>query len=166
MLNLEKILVQPDLCDGCLDCESACLELYEASRIIIREVNGTHYSIVCQQCEDAPCKAICPNEAIIGKGVQEDKCIACGLCVMVCPFGAISVEDKKAQKCNQCEGREDGPACIKACSKRAVSLMDIDKINAQKQKEFLSKLSGNTKKNRGILSILTSSTRANKALED
>ncbi|MBZ9570824.1 4Fe-4S dicluster domain-containing protein [Methanobrevibacter sp. TMH8] len=165
---MEKILVQPDLCDGCLDCESACCGLYGTSRIIIREIDGTYYPIVCQQCEDAPCKAICPTEAIIGKGIEEDKCIACGLCMMVCPFGAVSVEDRKAQKCNQCEDRDEGPACIKACSKRAISLLDVDKIKLQKQQEHLSKLAGTSKKPKpkGILNILTSNTRANKSYED
>lgn len=166
---MEKILVQPDLCNGCLDCENACCGLYGTSRINIREIDGTYYPIICQQCEDAPCKAICPTEAIIGKGIQEDKCIACGLCMMVCPFGAVSVEDSKAQKCNQCENREDGPACIKACSKRAISLIDIDKIKAQKQKEHLSKLSGTSKrqkKSNSVISILTSNSRSSKAFKD
>ncbi|MEA4956822.1 Iron-sulfur protein [bioreactor metagenome] len=166
---MEKILVQPDLCNGCLDCENACCGLYGTSRINIREIDGTYYPIICQQCEDAPCKAICPTEAIIGKGIQEDKCIACGLCMMVCPFGAVSVEDSKAQKCNQCENREDGPACIKACSKRAISLIDIDKIKAQKQKEHLSKLAGTSKrqkKSNSVISILTSNSRSSKAFKD
>lgn len=169
MLTLEKIFVQPDLCDGCLDCESACCGLYGTSRITISEIDGIYYPIVCQQCEDAPCKTICPTEAIVGKEVEEDKCIACGLCMMVCPFGAISIEDKKAQKCNQCKDKEDEPACIKACSKRAISLIDVDKVKIQKQKEHLSKLSGTSKRPKkavGLLNIITSSARANKPHEN
>jgi anaerobic carbon-monoxide dehydrogenase iron sulfur subunit len=161
--------VQPDLCDGCLDCENVCCGLYGASRIIIREIDSTYYPIVCQQCEDAPCKAICPTEAMFGKGVQEDKCIACGLCMMVCPFGAVNIEEKKAQKCDQCEIREEGPACIKACSKRAISILDVDKIKKKKQDEYLSKLSGiskKPKKSTSLLNIVTSITRANKSYED
>jgi len=165
---MEKIMVQPDLCDGCLDCEGACCELYGTSRISIREIEGSYYPIVCQQCEDAPCKAICPTEAMTGKGVEEEKCIACGLCMMVCPFGAITIEHK-AQKCNQCDGRKEGPACIKACSKRAISLLDIDKIKDKKQEEHLAKLSSigkQTKKASGMVGILTSTTRANKAYKE
>lgn len=156
------------MCNGCLACESACCGLYGTSRIIIREIGDTYYPIVCQQCEDAACKAICPTETIIGKGIEEDKCIACGLCMMACPFGAVNVEDKKAQKCNQCEGREYGPACIKTCSKRAISLVDVDKIKKKKQEEYLSKLSGTSKKSKSnsIVNILTSGTRSNKAYDD
>jgi carbon-monoxide dehydrogenase iron sulfur subunit len=158
--------VQPDLCDGCIDCENACCGLYGTSRIIIREIDASYYPIVCQQCEDAPCKIICPTEAIVDKGVQEEKCIACGLCMMVCPFGAISVENKKANKCNQCEDRDEQPGCIKACSKRAISLVDMDKIKAQKQKEHLAKLSGTSKKATGIMNLITSGARANKSEEE
>jgi len=167
-IKLEKLMVQPDLCDGCLDCEGACCELYGTSRISIREVEGGYYPIVCQQCEDAPCKAICPTEAMVGKGVEEEKCIACGLCMMVCPFGAVTIENK-AQKCNQCEGRKEEPGCIKSCSKRAIALLDINKINARKQEEHLTKLSGigkKSKKSSGLINILTSGTRANKSYKE
>jgi len=106
---------------------------------------------------------------MMDKGVQEDKCIACGLCMMVCPFGAVNVEDKKAQKCSQCDGREDGPGCIKACSKRALALLDVDIIKNKKQEEYLSKLSGISKKPKkasSMLNIVTSTTRASKTFKD
>jgi carbon-monoxide dehydrogenase iron sulfur subunit len=46
---LEKIIIQPDLCDGCLDCQDACSQLYGTSRILVREVEGSFYPIICQQ---------------------------------------------------------------------------------------------------------------------
>ena len=164
-MKLEKLIMQSDLCDGCLDCEGACCGIYGTSRINIREVESSYYPIVCQQCEDAPCKIICPTEAMIGKGIEEEKCIACGLCMMVCPFGAVKVEDRKSQKCDQCSTRDEGPACVKACSKRAISLVDFDEIKLQKQKIHLSKLAGieKSKKDNNFINILTSSSRANKS---
>lgn len=88
--------------------------------------------------------------------------------MMVCPFGAVNIEEKKAQKCNQCEEREEIPACIKACSKKAISLVDVDKIKQKKQEKYLSKLSGTSKKpkSNSIIGILTSGTRSNKSYED
>jgi len=162
-MKLEKLIVQPDLCDGCLDCEGACCGIYGTSKISIREVEGSYYPIICQQCEDAPCKTICPTEAIVGKEIEEERCIACGLCMMVCPFGAVTVENKKAQKCNQCSTRDE-PACIKACSKRAISLINYDDITLKKQDQHISKLAGMGKKSKknSLINILTSSTRANK----
>ena len=167
-MKLEKLIMQSDLCDGCLDCEGACCGIYGTSRINIREIETSYYPIVCQQCEDAPCKTICPTEAMFGKGVKEEKCIACGLCMMVCPFGAVKVENKIAQKCDQCSTRDDGPACVKACSKRALSLIDYEEINLRKQKLHLSKLAGieKSKKETNFINIITSSTRANKGYNE
>jgi len=49
-----------------------------------------------------------------------DKCTGCTLCVRVCPFGAIKVEDKKAvidlSKCNLCG------ACVDSCKFAAIVL--------------------------------------------
>lgn len=161
---MQKIIIQPELCDGCRDCEEACKELYGASRIIIREVEGLYYPIICQQCEDAPCKTICPTEAI-EEGVDSERCIGCGLCMLVCPFGAVVMEGRKAQKCDQCAER-DTPACIKACSKRALSLIDTERLKAEKQDKFIAKMSGIGKKQKGdVLSILTAKTKARQKLD-
>ena len=166
---MQKIIVQSDLCDGCLDCEQACSGLYGASRITIREVEGAYYSIICQQCEDAPCALICPTEAISSTSVDQgnidqEKCIACGLCMLVCPFGAINVENRMAQRCDRCEcrGEYEEPACIKACSKRAISLIDAEEIKAKKQEQFLSKMAGINKslKKGNFINIITSASRA------
>jgi anaerobic carbon-monoxide dehydrogenase iron sulfur subunit len=163
---LEKILIQPEVCDGCLDCEEACAQLHGKSGIMVREVEGSFYPIVCQQCEDAPCKLICPTEAITDEGIESDKCIGCGLCMMVCPFGAIVIHDRKAHKCNQCPDL-DTPACIKACSKRAIAKVDTEKMALEKQKKHIQKLTGIDKKTRKspeFINVLTTNSRAKKAL--
>jgi anaerobic carbon-monoxide dehydrogenase iron sulfur subunit len=162
---LDKILIQPDLCDGCKDCEETCSKLYDTSRISIREIEGSFYPIICQQCEDAPCKMICPTDAI-DLEVTTEKCIGCGLCMMVCPFGAITIHDRKAHKCNQCPDR-DTPACITACSKRAIAKVDTEKMKLDKQKQHIEKLMGLGKKKRkstDMISILTTNARTKKFL--
>ena len=162
---MEKILIQPDVCDGCLDCEDACAQIHGTSRIIIREIDESFYPIICQHCEDAPCKIICPTDAIGEEGIDEAKCIGCGLCMMVCPFGSIVIHERKAQKCDQCLD-QDTPACIKACSKRAIALVDTEKLKLEKQKQYIEKLSGVSKKKKRsqFVNILTSNTRAKKVL--
>lgn len=161
---MDKIVIQQELCDGCLDCVNACEKLYESPRISVHEFDNQFYPIVCQQCEDAPCITICPVDAIEDEGVNKNKCIACGLCVMVCPFGAISVKNKVANKCNQCLTSEDKfPACIKACSKRAISKIDTEVLMKEKQEKHIALLTGMDKKKQGIniLDIITSNTKAN-----
>ena len=47
----------------------------------------------CQGCLAHPCQEICPKKAIRfehGKSViDQEKCIKCGRCIQVCPYGAI-----------------------------------------------------------------------------
>ena len=162
---MEKIIIQPDLCDGCLDCEEACAQLHGESGIMIREVEDSYYPIICQHCEDAPCKLICPTEAIDDEGIIQEKCIGCGLCMMVCPFGAIVIHERKAHKCNQCPDL-DTPVCIKACSKRAIAKVDAEKMKLEKQRKHIEKLTGIGKKKKGseFIHVLTANTRAKKAL--
>ena len=72
---MEKINVNRELCDGCLDCEHSCQSLHSSSRIKILEYDSSFYPIICQQCEDAPCAKICPTEAMSQTDVDHDKCI-------------------------------------------------------------------------------------------
>lgn len=62
--------------------------------------------------------------------ILTDKCNGCGLCVRVCPFGAIKVVSKKAlidlDKCNLCG------ACLESCKFNAIEI----KEQAQKEKTF------------------------------
>ncbi|HII84639.1 MAG TPA: 4Fe-4S dicluster domain-containing protein [Methanobacterium subterraneum] len=164
---MEKIIIQPDLCDGCMDCQEACAQLHGTSGILVREVEGSFYPIICQQCEDAPCQLICPTDAMTEEGIDETRCIGCGLCMMVCPFGAVVVEERKAHKCDQCPDL-DTPACIKACSKRAIAKVDTAKLQAERQRRHIEKITGLGKKSRkssDLINVMTASTRANKAVD-
>jgi len=164
---LEKVLIQPEICDGCMDCEGACEKLHGTSRIMVREVEGAYYPIICQHCEDAPCMKICPVEAIDDKSIDSEKCIGCSLCMLICPFGAVSIHERKAQKCGQCPDL-DTPACVKACSKRAISVVDAEKMKLERQAKHIEKLSGigkKSKKKTGLVNVLTHGSRAKDALK-
>ena len=103
---------------------------------------------------------------LIEKEIHSEKCIGCGLCMMVCPFGAVVMDDRKAQKCHQCPDL-DTPACIKSCSKRAIALIDTEKLKLEKQAKHIAKLSGVGKPKKGsdIMTVLTAKTRAKGAFK-
>lgn len=166
---MKKINVNRELCDGCHDCVRACESIHESSRINILEYDSSYYPVVCQQCEGEPCAKICPVDAISNMDVDSEKCISCGLCSMVCPFGAITITQVTAEKCNRCADRKEGPACIQACTKRAISIIDPDKVKEEKQKAYIEKLAGkaNTEKNNNsIVNVITAMGRAKKSLEE
>jgi carbon-monoxide dehydrogenase iron sulfur subunit len=66
-------------------------------------------------------------------GTQE--CIACGMCVMMCPFGMIArahSPDGKvmALKCDLCPDR-DVPACVESCPTGAIVYISGDGFSHQ-----------------------------------
>jgi len=54
---------------------------------------------------------------------DRDKCVGCWMCIMACPFGAITreKEEKQVVKCDLCPDR-DNPACVEACPTKALYL--------------------------------------------
>ncbi len=52
------------------------------------------FLLACRRCSDAPCIAVCPQEAL--KKNEDDfivrstnLCVACKSCVVICPFGTM-----------------------------------------------------------------------------
>jgi electron transport protein HydN len=108
--------------------------------------------VQCHHCEDAPCSSICQMSAISrvdGRTVVDTtRCVGCKLCLMACPFGAIEFvpqtlgtrpvypraaskpEDwaarqfQRANNCDLCIHRAEGPACVQTCPKEALELVN------------------------------------------
>lgn len=127
-------------------------------RLKVIKTDNVSAPIQCRHCEDAPCANACPNGSIYNKDgkilINEDTCIGCKSCVVACPFGAIDmIEDKKdgkivlqaglkqknegtlenkgrviANKCDLCDGRERGPACVEVCPTKALNFIEADKL--------------------------------------
>jgi Fe-S-cluster-containing hydrogenase component 2 len=143
------IMVDPERCLGCHTCELACAAAHTRSGTLFGAVLGREpltprnrvvqvaqvsFSTQCRQCEDAPCVKVCPTGATFRTetytAVNPNRCIACGLCTMVCPFGAVHISTvqvnskikRAATKCDLCVDRPGGPACVEACPTKALSL--------------------------------------------
>ena len=158
---LNKIIyVDPKRCIGCHGCEVACAVSHSTatgvvdalgmsglfSRTHVVAVDGASVPMQCRQCEDAPCTKVCPTGAMrqaAGSGsvsIDDQTCIGCKLCTMVCPFGVVTVVNRPAiggrsnggvaTKCDLCiDWRERNDkkvaACQEACMTRAISLVDL-----------------------------------------
>jgi Fe-S-cluster-containing dehydrogenase component len=82
-------------------------------------------------CEQPTCAEVCPADAIkrTGDGVvqsaRKPRCIACGNCVVACPFGVPELyEDRQIMmKCDMCYDRSSvgkKPMCATVCPSQAL----------------------------------------------
>jgi carbon-monoxide dehydrogenase iron sulfur subunit len=151
---LSKVLVlNYEKCTGCRACELACSVFHAGVsnparsriKVIKWEWEGRYVPMSCQQCEDAPCQAICPvkaisrNEELNRVMVDYDTCIGCRMCVAVCPFGAMRFDelDKKVIKCDLCDG---DPQCVRFCETKAVIFSEAADQNTSRQIDAADKL--------------------------
>lgn len=157
---MEKVLtINFEKCTGCRQCELVCSVSHEGvsnpsrSRISIVkwESEGLYIPMLCQQCEDAPCMAVCPVNAIYRDKslnyvkIDYDVCIGCRACMAACPFGAMNFDviDKKVFKCDLCEGE---PNCVRFCEVEAIEYVDAHQLSAPKKREAAQKQSDAQKK--------------------
>lgn len=167
------VVCDPQLCIGCRTCEIACVLAHVSGeqvgaidaadfhpRVKVLKEDEVSGAVMCRHCEDAPCASVCPNGAIVRAGDQsiqvlQDKCIGCKMCVLACPYGAMTVRMQKvvryvqeqavgfvykaqALKCDLCHSRANGhgPACVQACPTDALRVMGDEQLLAlQKQRQ-------------------------------
>ena len=143
------IIADAAKCIGCRTCEVACVVSHEANqdcsgvnaaafsaRIRVVKTGAFSTAVTCHHCEDAPCARSCPVGAINQQAgaviVEQSRCIGCKSCMVACPFGAIQVTLVNAQaqalKCDLCQHRETGPACVEACPTSALSCLNPTRL--------------------------------------
>lgn len=160
---MKTVFVHPERCVGCKQCESACAVAHSQTKNLFLAVFetpvprsrihaepglllNTSFPNKCRQCNPAPCLAVCPTAAIHRALdhpeivlIDGHRCIACGMCAMVCPFDAItfhasaSAPEKStiAIKCDHClERQRQGlvPACVEACKVTALEFGEINEL--------------------------------------
>lgn len=148
------ILINPDKCTGCGQCEMLCSLKHEGkcnpTLSQIKIVKGAslfiNVPVMCHQCGTPLCMEVCPVNAINLDSktkaylVDAEKCVGCRLCEMVCPLGAIEIHPDKhiAMKCDLCG---DDPVCVKFCLPEALTYVPEDKIGLARRREAIKKLS-------------------------
>ncbi|XXD09403.1 4Fe-4S dicluster domain-containing protein [Klebsiella sp. R445] len=144
------IVASPQSCIGCRTCEVACALSHVAEgaafhpRLKVMRLDTLSVPVMCHQCENAPCVTACPVGVLTMGSLRVEadagRCIGCQGCVVACPFGAITVVTAAEHppaivKCDLCEGRERGPACMDVCPTAALSVMTEETLAAlQKQR--------------------------------
>jgi carbon-monoxide dehydrogenase iron sulfur subunit len=154
---MKQIYINDKACIGCHLCEVYCQLKHSGSndlvkafkqspsrplaRLRIDEEGVVSLSIRCQHCADAPCIQACltgalsrdPDTALVS--VDEEKCIGCGTCALVCPFGVPRLDKarKKMVKCDLCQD-EEVPVCVANCPNEALLYVDVPDETAGKRR--------------------------------
>jgi carbon-monoxide dehydrogenase iron sulfur subunit len=126
-------------CTNCMSCVVVCSERHTGTsapsrshiRIRVDLLKGDYAAEYCRQCQDAPCAAACPSEAIVFDGavrawrVDESLCVACGACVEACSYHAIILDPVTdlASKCDLCLGAW---RCVETCAPNALSVKESE----------------------------------------
>jgi Fe-S-cluster-containing hydrogenase component 2 len=131
-------------CSGCSRCEVHCSFFHSGKigragariKVVKIEEIGIDYPLVCQQCRERYCTK-CPEKAIeigpLGQIiVSPTLCTACGACEVMCPIGAIELNEEIPHVCDLCGG---DPRCVKACTLDAIHY-EPDVIETVSLKEF------------------------------
>jgi carbon-monoxide dehydrogenase iron sulfur subunit len=160
---MKTVFVNPERCIGCKQCEVACAVAHSVSQNIFLAVFerpsprqrihaepgltlNTSFPNKCRHCNPAPCQMACPTAAIYRPAdmpeivlIDAKKCIACGMCAMLCPFDAITYfasadaaeKFQVAIKCDNCISYQRvglTPACVLACKVSALQFGEINDL--------------------------------------
>jgi Fe-S-cluster-containing dehydrogenase component len=133
----KQLILDTDRCIGCKSCAAACFwshTEFPALRFDEAESSGA-MPAVCRQCEEAPCVAACPADAMYvdEAGIVRRspvRCTGCRSCALACPFGVIEMETTRHEvaKCDLCADRTPRgllPRCVAVCPSGALKFMEI-----------------------------------------
>lgn len=145
----KMLVVHPDRCTGCHNCELACSFFHDGefrpatSRIRVHswEMEGISIPTACEQCDDAPCVTVCPTTAMHQDPAlnrvawTEAYCIGCRMCTLACPFGVVTYETPRGRilKCDLCDGT---PECVTFCPVQALEYLDEMDAPRRRQKNL------------------------------
>jgi len=158
-MGVKEVFINIERCTACKSCEIACAvehssskDIYAAifekpvprKRVHVEKAYSFSYPSKCMHCADAVCITACPtgamhrDEEMDSVMVNEDRCMGCWMCAMVCPFGAISMGTERgvSVKCDFCKSRlKEGkePACVEACPTNAMTFGEAEDISKEKR---------------------------------
>jgi carbon-monoxide dehydrogenase iron sulfur subunit len=151
---MKRIMIDMDKCDGCKNCSAACMQAHredegdicslnlsdprnESRNFIMLNDMGQCVPIFCRHCDEPECLMACMSGALTKDPItgivsyDEEKCGACFMCVMNCPYGVPKPDRStmsKVIKCDFCQDDAAGPNCVRMCPKQAIYLGEVASI--------------------------------------
>ncbi len=163
----KAIVVDSKKCYACLSCVVEC-SYRRAGAAANAPLNAVNFSqagcgvlavesepvpLVCHQCEDAPCLAVCPSGAIYRETEEgpillaRERCIGCKACIVACPFGMVRLtpDGKTVIKCDICADRLARglePVCVASCPPGAIEFKELDDVVLEARRRAAAALRG------------------------
>lgn len=138
---MKRVYVKEEWCLGCHLCEYECAYANSGVGNIVLALKDKEidpnvkvqtdgkitFAVGCRHCEEPMCVSACISGALTktedgAVTVDKTKCVGCGSCVMVCPYGAVRLtKEGCANKCQLCLNNAFGePLCVKKCPNGAI----------------------------------------------
>jgi len=149
-----RLFIDLEKCSKCSECVVKCSYFYHPSNNGITSLRElATFSLICRQCEEAPCIKSCYHQALAKdeEGILRRSnflCTSCKSCSIACPFGTILVDFLSFldSKCDFCIERGK-PSCIESCPYGALEIREIKEENIEEGIFFVSdKLAIHSKK--------------------
>ncbi len=127
------LIIDVSKCNGCYNCQIACkdehvgndwspiarpqplqgqfwMRVQDKVRGSVPKVKVSYLPMICQHCDNAPCIAACPNQAIYKRPdgivlIDPKKCKGSRKCIAKCPYEGVIYFNEAlniAQKCTFC----------------------------------------------------------------
>ncbi|MFH1996439.1 MAG: 4Fe-4S dicluster domain-containing protein [Candidatus Omnitrophota bacterium] len=134
---MKRLFIDLEKCTEDKDSAIKCEYFYHPGNNGIAAVwELANFALVCRKCDDAPCAASCPFEALER---QENnimrrysmRCTSCKTCAQACPFGTIYPETIPylLSRCDICVGKlkeNQLPKCVSSRDHDGIQYGDFD----------------------------------------
>jgi NAD(P)H-nitrite reductase large subunit/Fe-S-cluster-containing hydrogenase component 2 len=142
---MRRLSFESARCLACRSCEIACALVHSQSgslemalaetpvprrRVAITGDADGVAALRCEQCDEPLCVFACKSGALARDpltglvALDEERCLGCAMCLMVCPFGLrLDPARDRVVRCDACAGR-DVPACVTACPTHALGVRE------------------------------------------
>lgn len=131
-----KIVIDMMKCRSCNSCEVSCsYQHHPGNNGMLQLLEKAAFRFTCRKCEEAPCVAVCPVDALErdADGTvrrSANLCVACKSCVMACPFGTMMNNFFEVRKsvCDYCglNGSQVKLLCVETCPEKALALEEAE----------------------------------------
>ncbi len=139
--HIARVSLKESVCASCGTCDLVCAaahgDMVGPSRTGIwlerHPFECVYDSITCQQCEEPECYYACEVEGAFyidpktgARAIDGQKCQGCRKCLEACvedpPRIRWDAKREKSFKCDLCMGQPEGPACVRFCPQKALTL--------------------------------------------